>query len=453
MKIKDEITGNMNELPGSGQVMKVYVCGPTVYDSPHLGHLRTYVAFDAMVKYLRHRGVEVFYVQNITDIDDKIINRALELKEDPMELSRQYTEKYMDAMKYAGINSISLYAKATTHIKDIINQIKRLEKKEYTYKLPDGVYFRVWMLKNYGRLRSQEASQQKQGTRATVSDLKEDPRDFALWKFRKDGEPSWRSPWGEGRPGWHVEDTAIALSIFGRKFHLHGAGRDLVFPHNEAELSIMTALKNDPEVCGSWIYTGILKINGEKMSKSLKNFISVEELMEKYSGEESRYAFLSSNYSSEMDFSWEMMEEARKNTSYIQTAYLRLAESKEKGAKIDITAFSKQLYDALEADFNTREAISVIMQLSREIIKNAPLENGSAVKAAKLLKDANTFLGIIPIREAGEIKDSTINSLIRLREDLRNKKMFKESDSVRNALKDSGIILEDGVNGTTWKRE
>ena len=453
VKLKDEISGKYVEIGNYSPNLKIYVCGPTVYDKPHLGHLRTYVAYDAMVKYMRHRGRSVFYLQNITDIDDKIINRALETGQDPLALSRKYTLDYMDAMKYAGVDSVNYYAMATHHIKDIIKQIKRLEKKGFTYTLPDGVYFRVWMLKNYGRLKHQSPEEQKTGARAKVAELKEDQRDFVLWKFKKEGEPSWRSPWGEGRPGWHIEDTAISLSFFGSRFDLHGAGRDLLFPHNEAELSIMTALKNSENVCPAWSYTGMLKINGEKMSKSLNNFIPVDDVMQKYSREEVRYAFLSSLYPTDLDFSWNMLEESRKNISYIRRSYEKLEKHSQKGASVDVGSYRELLYRNMDDDFNTRIAISILMELASEIMKANSLDSESANEAKKLFDDANTFLGIIPEQKEKGIPEQSVESLLKLREILRKKKLYPESDAIREALKNAGIIMEDGGNGTEWRRE
>ncbi len=453
VKLKDEISGKLVEIGTSSYPMKIYVCGPTVYDKPHLGHLRTYIAYDAMVKYLRHRGTPVFYLQNITDIDDKIINRALETGQGPLVLSREYTQNYIDAMKYAGVDSVNYYAMATNHIKDIIKQIKRLEMKGFTYNLPDGIYFRVWMLKNYGRLKRQSPEEQKTGTRAKVADLKEDQRDFVLWKFKKEGEPSWKSPWGEGRPGWHIEDTAISLSFFGRKIDLHGAGRDLLFPHNEAELSIMTALKNSENVCTLWSYTGMLRINGEKMSKSLNNFIPFDELKEKYSREEVRFTFLSSLYSSDLDFSWSMLEESRKNVSYIRRSYEKLKKQSGKGVSIDVGTYRELLYRNMDDDFNTRVAISILIELASEIMKANNVEENSALEAKKLFDDANTFLGIMPEQRETGIPDQSIESLVKLRDLLRKKKLYAESDSIRDSLNNAGIVMEDGENGTIWRRE
>ncbi len=454
MLLHDQLSGKSKLFDKKGKVIKLFVCGPTVYDEPHLGHVKTYIIFDVLAKYLRYRGYSVFFLENITDIDDKIINRALETGEDSLKLSSAYLEKFMEAMKFSGIDSVNFYAKATDHIKEIIRQIRALEGRGFTYALPDGVYYRVWMDKNYGLLSGQKADKLETGKRATVSDLKEDQRDFVLWKFQKNAnEPSWDSPWGKGRPGWHIEDTAISAKYFGKHYDIHGAGTDLLFPHHESELSIMSSLKGNGHLVDVWMYSGMLKINGTKMSKSEKNFVTVKEISYKFSPETIRISFLSNNYGSETDFSETLLEEARKNVEYINRAYMLLLGVKGKGKKIEYENIFKTIDREMENNLNTRNAIAGLMELCSLIYKNvANLDEESAKDIKERIEGINTYLGILTMNSSSFTVKS-IEELVKLRDSLRKEKKYRESDIVRNALKESGIIVEDGKGEAGWHYE
>ncbi len=452
MKIWDELKGKYVEFNNMNETLRIYVCGPTVYDTPHLGHLKTYIVYDSIVKYLRHRGFSVFYIQNITDIDDKIINRALETGEDPMVLSRKFTKEYMDVMKSVGIDSVSFYARATLSINDIIRGIRSLEKKGFTYRLPDGIYFRVWMDKEYGALSHQISEKQVAGKRAQVSDLKEDPRDFVLWKFQKEGEPSWNSPWGPGRPGWHIEDTSIIMRYLGRSFHIHGAGADLKFPHNESEFSLIRSVKGNSNACRAWTYSGIIKINGEKMSKSLNNGISARELLEKYSTEEIRYAFLSVNYRSELDFTWKMLDDSREAVSYLKRAEASLRNMEPGKQRIHVEQYKKTFYNYLEEDFNSRMALITLNELASEIFKSSNLSQEDIDNAANLFSAARDVFGILPEDEDSSLSSATVEKLLDLRKDLRERKMYEQSDAIRDALFQSHVVIEDKGGKVVWHR-
>lgn len=454
MILHDHLSDKLKSLNKKGNVIKLFVCGPTVYDEPHLGHIKTYITFDVLAKYLRHKGYSVFFLENITDIDDKIINRAMETDQNPLELSSLYFQKFIEAMKFVKIDSVNFYAPATEHIKEIIRQIKILERRGYTYKLPDGIYYRVWMDRNYGILSGQKADKLEQGKRATVSDFKEDTRDFVLWKFQKtEKEPSWMSPWGMGRPGWHIEDTAISGKYFGNHYDIHGAGTDLLFPHHESELSIMSSLKGNSRVVDFWIYSGLLKINGTKMSKSENNFITVKEISEKYSSETVRMAFLSNNYASETDFSESLLEEAKKNVEYINRAYMLLSGVRGKGKKLEYGNLFKAIDREMEKDLNTRSSVAGLLEVCSMIYKN--IDNMDETDANLLktrIDEIDSYLGIL-VRESTVLSKKSIEELVKLRENLRKERKYEYSDVLRNALQESGVIIEDGQGKSGWHYE
>ncbi|MGP6207882.1 cysteine--tRNA ligase [Cuniculiplasma sp. SKW3] len=453
MRIWNELTGSYTVLKNKSNTLKVYVCGPTVYDTPHLGHLKTYIIYDSMVKYLRYSGFSVLYIQNITDVDDKIINKAIETNEDAIKLSEKYTEEYISLMRRAGIDSVSFYARATRSIKDIITMIKVLDKRGYVYRLPDGVYFRVWMDKEYGVLSKQVAEKQVSGKRAQVSDLKEDPRDFVLWKFRKSGEPYWNSPWGEGRPGWHIEDSAIIRRYIGAVLDIHGAGADLKFPHNESELALLRCIKGNSNVCKTWTYSGLIRINGEKMSKSLNNGISAREVLERYSKEVVRYMFLSSNYSSEMDFSWDLMEQSAQNVMYLNRALAKLNSIRIGNGKLRAKDFLKTLLGYLDDNFNTRMVLVTLGEIASEIFKHDELDEEEVINLREAFKIAQEVLGVVRDNTVVQMKSDSIESMLELRRTLKEKKMYKESDWIRKALSESGITVEDSGNDVTWFKQ
>ena len=432
--------------------INLFVCGPTVQDHFHIGHARTYIFFDAVAKFLRKTGYSVFYLQNITDIDDKIINRAKEEKSDPLELAESYLEEYYREMKELKVDSINFYARATLHIDEIVSQIERLVSAGLAYETEDGVYFEVRKFKDYGELSGQNLDQIKHGVRTDISESKRNPEDFVVWKKMKPGEPFWDSPWGKGRPGWHVEDTAITESYFGEEYDIHGAGSDLIFPHHEAENAIARSLSGKKHLARYWIHTGMLNVNSEKMSKSLKNFRTISEILENYSPEVLRYAMLNANYRKMLDFSEEMMESSRENVGYITKVYKRLkkVKGKEGKFKIDLKSELSTLTKAMEADFDTRGVIMRLLEICSDINRNIEsISSESADSIIELLDWANSFLGIV---ESGEqpLGYSLISSILEIRKDLRKKKEFDLSDRIRAELKAYGIYIEDVNGGTEW---
>jgi cysteinyl-tRNA synthetase (EC 6.1.1.16) len=293
MQIFDTLSRDFKELKTvNGKRLNVFVCGPTVYDKPHLGHARTYIFFDIFIRYLRYKGLRPFYLMNITDIDDKIINKANSENVPYNEISRRYSTEFFKIMKALRNESVNYYAFATDFINEIISQIERLMEKGYAYETSDGVYYSVEKFQDYGKLSHQDITQLKAGARVETNENKKNPLDFALWKKRKPNEPYWNSPWGEGRPGWHIEDTAITERFFGYHYDLHGGGIDLVFPHHEAEIAQMEAISGKPPLVDYWVHTGHLSVENVKMSKSLGNFITVEEILKSYWPESVRLMFI-----------------------------------------------------------------------------------------------------------------------------------------------------------------
>ncbi|MCH7759276.1 cysteine--tRNA ligase [Patescibacteria group bacterium] len=324
-------------------MIKMFVCGPTVYDYMHIGHAKTYIQFDVIVKYLRFKGYDVFYLQNITDLDDRIIKRAQEKKIDPLKLAQQFEKYYHQDEKKIGIDSITRYARATDAINQMVKQIKTLIKKNYAYKIADGYYFNIKKFKNYGRLSKRTAL----GAEDAVSRIDEsiekiNKGDFCLWKFSKQNEPSWKTDLGSGRPGWHIEDTAITETAFGPQYDLHGGARDLIFPHHEAEIAQMEAASGKKPLVKYWLHTGFLNVQGQKMSKSLKNFITVREALEKYNSKTLRFFYLSSHYRRPIDFNEKSLAKAENSLERLN-AFIQKTKTVQKDDQTFIKKHKKEI--------------------------------------------------------------------------------------------------------------
>ncbi|MFH1762261.1 MAG: cysteine--tRNA ligase, partial [bacterium] len=313
LKIYNTLSGKKDPFkPIKAKKVSIFVCGPTVYDYSHLGHARTYIAFDCFVKYLKHIGYNVFYLQNITDLDDKIIARAREKGVPPKDLALAFEKEHFKAMKTLGISSVSKYARATSYIKEIISQVKRLEEKGYAYKIEsDGIYYDISKFKNYGKLAGRTALDAEDSvSRIDYSKDKRNRGDFCLWKFKQqEEEPSWKSPWGQGRPGWHIEDTAITEKFFGAQYDIHGGARELIFPHHEAEISQMEAISGKRPMAKYWMHGGFLTVNGQKMGKSLNNFITLPDILSRCPANYLRFFALKSLWRSPVDYSESVMIE------------------------------------------------------------------------------------------------------------------------------------------------
>ncbi len=452
--------------PIHGNRVYMFVCGPTTYDLSHLGHARTYIAYDIIARYLRYKGYTLFYVMNITDVDDKIINRARELGVEPLELARRYERAFYEDMASLGVDTINLFARASEHIPEIIDQIRVLLEKGYAYETETGVYYDITKFRDYGALSRQDPSELREH-RIEPDPTKKNPGDFALWKKRGPEEMGWDSPWGWGRPGWHIEDTAITTHYFGPQYDIHGGAIELIFPHHEAEIAQAEAATGRRPLVRYWVHTGILKIHGRKMSKSLGNFITIREALEKYQGEVLRFFFASTHYRSTIDFNERGLEQARRN---LQTLYnvmekvRRLTpkeemEEDEVRLEEEVERCRRGFIEAMDDDFNSPKALTSLLELSREVNRFA--DTHKAINERLLQKILGAFRelgGIFGIlqREEREVDSETLKGLmdliIEVRQIFRERREWQISDMIRERLRDLGILLEDTEEGTFWKR-
>jgi len=449
--------------PRKGKKVNMFVCGPTVYDYAHIGHARTYIAFDVIVKYLRKKGYDVFYLQNITDVDDKIINRAKEEGISWKELARRFEREYKKDVKTLGIDSISKYARATEHIKEIISQVERLLKKGFAYQIEDGIYYDISKFKDYGKLSGRTALQAEDAvSRIDESKKKKNKGDFCLWKFwsGKDWEPKWRSPWGYGRPGWHIEDTAITEKYFGPQYEIHGGARDLIFPHHEAEIAQMEAISEKKPMVKYWLHTGFLTINGQKMSKSLGNFITIREFLNKHSARLLRFFVLKSHYRSPIDYSEKAILQSQNELERIDEFLEKLKTQKSKvktttqKSKLKIDKFKNKFEEAMDDDFNTPKAMAVIFELIREVnpmLDKNQITQEEVKQILEFLKFVDEIFGFILKKERVKIPEE-IKKLAQKREILRKEKKWEEADKIREEIKKLGYEIQDTAGGTKIKK-
>jgi len=448
--------------PIDGNRVKLFVCGPTVYDHSHIGHARTYISFDVIARYMKYIGLTVFYLQNITDLDDKIIKRADELGSSPLELARRYEENYLHDMKVLGVENVNLYARATEHLPEIIKQIEILVERGYAYETEKGVYFDESKFEDFGKL-SNRNLEDLNVHRIGPDSTKKNPGDFALWKKREkefeDQEMIWNSPWGIGRPGWHIEDTAITENYFGPQYDIHGGGLDLIFPHHEAEIAQMEAASGKKPMVNYWMHTGFLNVKGEKMSKSLGNFITINELLQEYSPEVFRFFVLSTHYRSPIDFSQEILHQSQKGIQRIYKLIETINELLDGDINISMKndqdyvdklgEVRKEFFDAMDNDFNTPAAFSSIFDLIREVnrdINQSNISKNSLTKLKVLIIEFGFILGF-DFSLKHNNKEGLVEELIHILKDvrwkLREKKEWELSDEIRSKLKDLDINLED----------
>ena len=437
-----------------GAVVKVFVCGPTVQDSFHLGHARTYTFFDSVVKYLRISGYSVFYLQNITDIDDKIINRANEENVPYDVISKRYTEEYADIMKTLKIDSVNFYAKATSHISEIVRQIEVLIEKGIAYETSDGVYFSVLKFPDYGKLSGQDLESLRAGARVESTEEKHDPRDFVIWKKMKPGEPYWESPWGRGRPGWHIEDTAITEKYFGPTYDIHGGGTDLIFPHHEAEIALERSISGQPFLARYWIHSAMLNVNEEKMSKSLKNYVTIRSVLKDYLPEELRYALLNVQFRTTVSFSPELMTEARANVSTINTIYRKLKLKNISTRELNENPAIAKLSERMDSNFDFRllfrDFLEYIGKWNTHLDNLEDLEIAIAIDTIEWL---DSFTGIIPEKKGDSTSEALVGLLLKMRSTMREKKDFAGADEIRKNLREMGITIEDRGEETIWWKD
>lgn len=449
MKLYNSLTEKKEELgePLDGKTFKMYVCGPTVYDYAHLGHARVAVVFDAFKRYLVSKGCKVYYLQNITDIDDKIIDRARKEKVTAKHIARKFEKEYKHNMKILNVASVDKYPRASDYIKEIQRQIEGLMNKGYAYKTSSGIYFEVKKFADYGKLSKQNLDELRPSYRIEPDPEKKDVLDFALWKFKKtDDEPSWDSPWGEGRPGWHIEDTAITQKHFGPQYDIHGGGMDLKFPHHEAEIAQQESLSGKKPLARIWMHIGLLLSGGKKMSKSLNNFLTINDFLKKYPASVFRLLVLSHQYRSPIDYSSKMADDAMQNLiSLSQTvAKLPMADGVSPSG-IKISEYEKKFEEKMNDDFNTPEALAVIFSFVRNANKIIWSLNRNEANELKTWIDQKLkILGIKPLKPKIPLK---IKWLSRKRELLRRKKQFVKADALRKKIEELGYIIEDTPNG------
>lgn len=457
LKVYNTMTNQKEEfIPLEPGKVRMYVCGPTVYDKCHIGHARCYCAFDVIRRYLGYLGYKVKYVENFTDVDDKIIDRSKKTGEDPFKIAEKYIVEYYRDMDRLNVKRADIYPRATEHIKDMVKFVERLIENGFAYTADGDVYFSVEKAEKYGSLSGVDTEQMKAGARIAVDEKKRDPLDFALWKRAKEGEPKWESPWGEGRPGWHIECSTMSQKHLGETLDIHGGGQDLIFPHHENERAQSEAYTGKTFV-QYWLHNGFVTIREEKMSKSLGNIVSVEDLLKKYSPETLRYFLVSSHYRKPIDFSEDNIEEAGKAVErLLNTVDLIRAALKEvsAGENFSPEGYRKKFEQAMNDDFNTPEALSALFELARETnrrIEEKTINKESLEEVLKTFLELGDVLGLFFYREIGELSEELLGILIDVRERARSRKLWDISDAIRDSLKEIGIVLEDTSQGTRWK--
>ncbi len=456
----------------------MYVCGLTPYDNAHIGHARTYVSFDVIKRYLIKKGYSVYHIQNITDVDDKIIKRCKETGADPKKLTEQNHDEAIGLFTKLHILPADVYPKVTEHIPEIISLVQDIMKNGGAYETDSGVYFDISAFENYGKLSGQNLEQIKAGSRFVVDESKKDPADFALWKKTKDGIIEFDSPWGRGRPGWHIECSAMARKYAGRTLDIHGGARDLIFPHHENEIAQSEAATKE-KFCNCWMHTGFLTVSGEKMSKSLGNFTTIKQALAISSPNALRLFYLQAHYRSPLDYDpdkiqsmEESVERIFNSIGLIREILSKEGSGKDEGFREKSDELIKSFYSEMENDFNTPRALASLFSLLR--LANSHLKNPDNPQLEKVEKSLEEMLWILGIEEVksgisskkdslealakelgaeGNSPEEILDSLIKMREDARKNKDYAKGDMIRDKLKEIGIIIEDKPDGTRWKVE
>ena len=457
MKVYNTLTRKKEEfVPISGKSVGMYVCGPTVYDYSHLGHARSYIAFDIIARYLRFRGYRVKYVQNFTDIDDKIIKRAKETGENHAELAKKFEDAFLEDMDALGVARPTLQVKATDTIPDMIKVIKSLIDKGFAYDSNGNVYFDVSEFPKYGRIARLKKDALQAGARVKPEPGKRSPEDFALWKKSKQGEPFWDSPWGEGRPGWHIECSTMSTKHIGPTLDIHGGGQDLIFPHHTNEIAQSEAYTGK-EFAHYWLHNGFVTIKKEKMSKSLGNFFTIRDILKNYDPKTVRFFLISTHYRSPIDFSDEHLDQAKASLARLNTTIYNLLTIKgtlgdNKLVSKRILKYKKQFLDAMDDDFNTTNAIAALFEIAKEANKhtsNKP-KRKTIQLALKTIRELDTILNVLSFEKVKPV-EREIQELINAREEARKNKHFAAADTIRDELSEKGVILEDTPEGVRWK--
>ena len=455
MNIQDTLSSTEQKVDNSEKI-KIYLCGVTVYDESHIGHARTIIVFDVLRKYLENKKKEIELIQNFTDVDDKIINRANDEGIPAHEISKRYIENYFRDFDELNIKRATNYPKATEHIEDIIEFIKKLIEKGIAYASENGVYFSVSKFPEYGKLSKKKIDELKSGSRIQIDETKKDPLDFAVWKF-SDVEPTWESPWGKGRPGWHIECSVMSMKYLGGNFDIHGGGRDLIFPHHENEIAQSEA-HSDGKFAKIWMHVGMVTIAGEKMSKSLGNTKSIKYVLENWGPNIIRLFCLSGHYSKVIDYSEEMLKENLTKWRQVETCYYELIHAnnvEQENISEKIRSISTEFDKSLEDDLNTHLALSSFFELVKETNRLAASEKLGKENSIIIMKEferISKILGLnIPKINQEEKEES--DSLISNREKLRGEKQFEDADKIRDQLNEMNIELMDHKGKTIWMKK
>ena len=464
MKIFNSLTRKKEEfVPLEPGKVKMYVCGPTVYNFFHIGNGRTFIVFDTIRRYMEYRGYEVEYVQNFTDIDDKMINKANEEGTTVKEIGDKYICEYYKDADGLNIKRATINPRATEFITDIIKFVKGLIEKGYAYEVNGDVYFRTKKFEGYGQLIGQNLEDLQAGARINVDERKEDPMDFAIWKAQKPGEPAWQSPWGPGRPGWHIECSCMAKKLLGDTIDIHAGGMDLSFPHHENEIAQSEALTGK-KFANYWMHSAFLNVNNQKMSKSLNNFLTARDALKEYDADVIRFLMLSGHYRIQLNFSTELLDSAKASVerlynaignleSLIDEVKLESMTDEEKKYLDSLDSYRQRYIEKMDDDFNTADAISVLFDLARDVNTNVTINSSKELceKALELIRELGMPLGILQKTTKVSLEEE-VEALIQARQDARKNRDFALADKIRDDLKARGIILEDTPQGVRWKK-
>ena len=452
LKLRNTLSGQHEEFQPAGDTVTMYVCGVTPYAESHVGHAMSYIAFDVLRRYLEYRGYQVRHVQNFTDIDDRIITRAERLGIEIAELTEGMIERYLQEMRTLNVLPAHVYPKATEEIPSMIEMIEGLVEKGYAYPAEGDVYYRIDQKDGYGKLSHRTIESMLAGARVEPSEHKENPADFALWKAAKPGEPSWESPWGPGRPGWHIECSAMSLRYLGEQIDIHGGGEDLIFPHHENEIAQTEAYTDKAPFVRYWLHNSWVKAGEEKMSKSLGNFVSIAEALEEWPPDAIRLWVLTSHYRTPLVYTQEALSGAKAGAERLRIA-ARATSNGDKGKSPDAAPYREQFIQAMDDDLNTSKALAALFDLSHEI-NRARDEGRPFDEAQAALHELAGVLGLTLTDAEADIGAAPfIELLIAIRNELRQAKQFELSDRIRSGLEELDITLEDTAQGTTWRRE
>lgn len=464
MKIYNTLTRQKETfIPLEENKIKMYVCGPTVYNFFHIGNARPFMIFDAFRNYMEYRGYEVTYVQNFTDVDDKIIKRANEEGISPIEVAEKYIAEYFKDADALGIKRATVHPRVTENIENIITFIEDLISKGFAYELNGDVYFNSQAYKEYGKLSKQNLEELNLGARIDVNDEKKHPIDFALWKAKKEGEIGWQSPWGEGRPGWHIECSVMSARYLGDTIDIHAGGQDLIFPHHENEIAQSEA-RSGKQFARYWMHNGYINVDNQKMSKSLGNFFTVRDILSEFSGQVIRFFLLSAHYRNPVNFSKELILQAKAGMERLANSKERLvftishAKGQMNESELELVSALEnhrdRFIEAMDDDINTADAISIIFELARfsntNVTENSSLE--WAEKNLNLFNELTGVLNIIKAEDTASIDNEQIEKLIKDRVEAKKNKDFALADAIRDELKSMGIEIEDTRQGTKWKK-